>query len=86
MMQDFQNCLYINEKDVTNATIYDYRFIAKKYSDNGMTIYNIIPPGIRGHQWVLLASATGSVSEEAEFPEDLAPKGIVRAPCGICSD
>jgi len=83
VMQEFQNCLYVNLDDPTQATIYDYQFVARKYAERGMTITRIIPPWIRGHQWTLLASRTTEGSVAAEFPEDVAPIGIARPPVGI---
>lgn len=80
MMQEAQNCLYINLSDPTNATIYDYRFVEKMFSKSGLVIYKIIPPDIRGHQWVLLARKEGGGCLGVNFPEDAAPIGIVRPP------
>lgn len=83
MMQETQNCLYINLDDPTNATIFDYRYIEKKYRDYGMVIFLIIPPAVRGHQWILLATPKGNISTKAEFPDDVAPVGIVRPPVSM---
>lgn len=83
MMQEFQNGLYINLNDPTNATIFDYRFIERKYDDLGMVIFKIVPPSVRGHQWILLAKSKVNAMPKAEFPDDVAPIGIVRAPISI---
>lgn len=83
MMQEFQNGLYINLNDPTNATIFDYRFIEKKYDDLGLVIFRIIPPSVRGHQWILLAMPKENAMPKAEFPDDVAPIGIVRAPISM---
>lgn len=84
MMQESQNCLYINLNDPTNATIYDYRFVEKQYDEHGMVIFRIIPPAVRGHQWILLAAPKGNVARtRCEFPDDVAPMGIVRPPVSM---
>lgn len=83
MMQEFQNCLYINVDDPTNATIYDYKHVREMFRRNGLTIYSIVPPPVRGFQWFLLASPSSEATKEAEFPDDVAPLGICRPPVNI---
>jgi SAM-dependent methyltransferase len=83
MMQEFQNCLYINPDDLTNATIYDYKYIQNKYAEHGLVIYKIIPPTVRGFQWIILAAKEKVGLHRAEFPDDVAPLGIVRPPVSI---
>jgi hypothetical protein len=80
MMQEFQNCLYINIGDPSNATIFDYHFIERTYEKHGLSIFKIIPPAVRGFQWILYASQENDVLQKAIFPEDTAPTGIVRPP------
>jgi SAM-dependent methyltransferase len=80
VMQEFQNCLYVNLDDPTQATVYDHQFVARKYAEFGMTIVKILPPAIRGYQWTLLACRKSAGAVEAPFPEDVAPIGIARAP------
>lgn len=78
MMQEFQNCLYINSNDPTNATIYDQEFIRTLFSRHGLTIKSATPPAVRGHQWVILAErGTGA---HADFPPDAADFGLARPP------
>jgi SAM-dependent methyltransferase len=83
MMQEFQNCLYINPDDLTNATIYDYTFIQQKFTEYGLVIYKIIPPTVRGFQWFLFAAKKETGILKAEFPDDVAPLGIMRLPVSI---
>lgn len=83
MMQEFQNCLYINPDDLTNATIYDYKYIQNKYAEQGLVIYKIIPPTVRGFQWFLIAAKERLGLQKAEFPDDVAPLGIMRPPVSI---
>ena len=83
MMQESQNCLYINVEDPTNATIYDYNYVRSMYRKHGMTIFAIIPPTIRGFQWFLFAKPMSVGVVEAVFPDDIAPLGICRPPVDI---
>jgi len=83
MLQEFQNCLYINVDDPTNATIYDYNCIREAYLEHGMTIFAIIPPSVRGFQWFLFAKPSAPDVKEAEFPSDVAPLGLCRPPVHI---
>lgn len=78
MMQEFQNCLYINSNDPTNATIYDRSFVEALYNRHGLTLYRIHKPYVRGHQWLLYA-IKGKESP-ALFPEDDGPIGLARPP------
>jgi len=55
MMQPFQNCLYINPDDPTNATIYDAQFIRSLFARHGLRIARAVTPAVSGHQWVIFA-------------------------------
>lgn len=83
MMQEFQNGIYINLNDPTNATIFDYKYIESLYEKYGLTIYKIIPPAVRGFQWTLFASPSTEGIAKAHFPDDVAPTGIRRPPVSI---
>ena len=78
MMQDFQNCLYINSDDCTNATIYDLNFVQNLYRQFGLRIIDVRRPGIRGHQWIIYSSKSDGPS--VEFPADDADFGMARPP------
>lgn len=86
MMQEFQNCLYINVEDPTNATIYDYNYVRALFRESGMTIYSIAPPPVRGFQWFLFAKPSETGVAELEFPDDVAPPGICRPPINIVAE
>ncbi|HWJ71386.1 MAG TPA: class I SAM-dependent methyltransferase [Sphingobium sp.] len=78
MMQEFQNCLYINEEDCTNATIYDLRFVQSLFEKYGQRIVDVRRPGIRGHQWVIISA--NEAGESVAFPYDDADFGLARPP------
>jgi SAM-dependent methyltransferase len=83
MMQESQNCLYINVDDTSNATIYDYNHVRSMFKKHGLTIFSIIPPSVRGFQWVLFAKPAAKEVPEADFPDDVAPLGLCRPPENI---
>lgn len=80
MMQEFQNALFINDIDPTNAVIFDFNWLRKTVNDAGLKIIYIAPPQLRGYQWVLHLGSKNNPRTEAEFPEDVASFGIARPP------
>jgi len=72
MMQEFQNALYVNEGDPTNAVIYDRTWILDELSKRGLAVWRVEPPVIHGFHWGLWIGRGG---EHVAFPPDLAPKG-----------
>jgi len=82
MMQAFQNSLYINTDDPTNAVIYDIEFVKLLYREAGLDIYRVDRPGIRGHQWVIYASRRADVGDYV-FPEDDSAIGLARPPVRV---
>ncbi|MCX7358934.1 MAG: class I SAM-dependent methyltransferase [Alphaproteobacteria bacterium] len=83
MMQDFQNCIYINPNDNTNACIYDVQFVRNLFARHRLQITVAKPPAIRGHQWLLYAKRRmGATPDSAHvaFETDAAPTGLARPP------
>lgn len=80
MMQEFQNALFINPIDLTNAVVFDREFLIRTAREAGLVITRIQPPGVRGYQWLLRMSPAGPGVVEAAFSADEAPLGIVRPP------
>lgn len=83
MMQTFQNALYINTNDPTNAVIYDVDMVRGLFAEHGLSIYEARRPSVRGHQWAVYAKR--SAEPHVAFEADLAPTGVVRAPVSIHS-
>lgn len=80
MMQDFQNAIYINDTDPTNAVIFDRQWLLTELDARGLRIRAARPPILRGYQWELeIVHGRGSV----ELPPDQAPFGHLPPP--ICS-
>jgi SAM-dependent methyltransferase len=80
MMQSFQNALFINEVDPTNAVIFDRDWVHSTAAEAGLTIYRIVPPQVRGFQWQLYMTPTRAGIAAAEWPEDSAPVGRLPPP------
>ena len=75
MMQDFQNALYINDIDLTNAVIFDREWLQGMLQSVGLGTVHASPPGIRGFQWLLHIVPRGSNRTIIPLPEDRAPFG-----------
>jgi SAM-dependent methyltransferase len=80
MMQEFQNALYINHNDPTNAVIFDRAWLRRILAEAGLKVVGATPPRIRGFQWVLLITRGSHPRPEIELPEDLAEPGLARPP------
>jgi SAM-dependent methyltransferase len=79
MMHDFQNALYINDVDPTNAVIFDRDWLSRALDDRGLRIRSAITPDIRGFQWILeIVLGKGSIP----LPADDAPFGRKPPPIG----
>lgn len=86
MMQAFQNTLYINHTDPTNAVIVDRNWLLSQLDACGLMVQESRPPEIRGFQWVLdlRPAAHGEKaslpdSDEAFFGSKPPPVGSVDA-------
>lgn len=80
MMQEDQHALYINTIDPTNAVIVDYEWLDRMTSAQSLVITSIVPPAVRGFQWLLRMQQISNGVTKAPWPADTAPVGIVRAP------
>ena len=80
MMQEFQNALYINDIDPSNAVIYDRRWLVTTIAGLGLKLVAATPPALRGYQWVLLMARRSHPRPEVDLPEDQAAPGIARPP------
>jgi SAM-dependent methyltransferase len=82
MMQDFQNALYINPVDPTNAVIFDRAWLLETIHNTGFRVVSAHPPEVRGFQWTLILS-NDPAAAEVELGDDHAPFGIIRAPVHV---
>ena len=70
MLQDFQNALYINWVDATNATIFDREWLKGVAAKAGLRMTTIQPPAIRGFHWLIEFGHDWAGKSEAEWPAD----------------
>lgn len=75
MMQDFQNSLFINDSDPTNAVIFDRDWVREAADVSGLAITEVDPPAIRGFAWRVTMAHKGPGVESIELPQDEAPYG-----------
>jgi hypothetical protein len=80
MMQEFQNALFINDVDPTNAVIFDKSWLRRTAELAGLTLSRIDPPAVRGFHWKICLRKAGPGAVPAEFPPDAAAQGIARPP------
>jgi SAM-dependent methyltransferase len=80
MLQEYTNALYISEIDPTAAVIYDREWVRQTARDVGLTIVHVVPPAIRGFQWILVMAPIESGKEEAKIPYDEAAFGSLPPP------
>jgi SAM-dependent methyltransferase len=79
-MQEFQNALFINESDPTNAVVFDKLWLRRTAAAAGLRLTEIRPPVIRGFHWDVGMRRAEAGGAEAEFPPDDAPRGECRPP------
>jgi SAM-dependent methyltransferase len=75
MMQPFQNALFINEADPSNAVIFDRAWLRSAAGDAGLVITWARPPEIRGFHWYIVMRPAAAGESEIEVPADSAPTG-----------
>lgn len=80
MMQDFQNALYINDSDPSNAVVYDREWLLQSLHARGLRIRAAEAPEIRGFQW---PTEIEHGERSIALPRDDAPLGRKPPPAGI---
>ncbi|MGA8370646.1 MAG: class I SAM-dependent methyltransferase [Acidimicrobiales bacterium] len=79
MMQPFQNALYINTIDPTNAVIFDGGWLKEACQLAGLRLVSFAKPELRGYHWVLRFARTEHPSSFT-LPDDDAPIGSLPPP------
>jgi SAM-dependent methyltransferase len=74
-MQDEQNALYINDRDPTNAVVYDRTWFDRALASRGLVVSHAEPPAVRGYHWRLHITPQRDGVEPVELPPDDAPIG-----------
>jgi SAM-dependent methyltransferase len=86
MMQDFQNALYINTDDPSNAVVFDREWLETTLRQLGLGIVRAQPPVVRGFQWGLHIRPLSAGEPTIVLPEDRAPFGHVPPPVIVARD
>ena len=74
MLQAFQNALFINDADPSNAVLFDRQWVVGTMREVGLTAHRIQAPRTRGFQWQIWATPTRPGVQAADFPPDVAPR------------
>jgi SAM-dependent methyltransferase len=74
-MQDNQNALYINDRDPTNAVVFDREWLYGALADRGLAIVGATPPWVRGFHWTLRIGHLRPGVTAIELPPDTAAPG-----------
>jgi SAM-dependent methyltransferase len=79
MMQSFQNALYINVIDPTNAVIFDREWLKAACQNVGLEAKEVVPPTIRGYHWMIQLRKVVD-PKTFDLPVDTAPLGSMPPP------
>jgi SAM-dependent methyltransferase len=80
MMQPFQNALFVNDVNPTNAVIFDREWLVETARKVGLVIVRVDQPAMRGFQWDIYLKPRASNAVEVAIPPDRAPYGAWIAP------
>jgi len=72
-LEKWQNCLFVNAEDPTNAVIYDLGWFLDAIRSAGLAVRHTVFPSIAGHQWqVFLEKRREGSVDKLPSPEDAA--------------
>lgn len=74
-MQDTQNALYINDRDPTNAVVFDRVWLYEALAERGLAVVEAKAPAVRGYHWHLRIARVRDGVEAVDLPPDTAPPG-----------
>lgn len=74
-MQETQNALYINDRDPTNAVVFDRGWLQSGLADRGLAVVRADMPPVRGFHWQLRIVRDHPGVEAVTIPVDTAPAG-----------
>jgi SAM-dependent methyltransferase len=75
MMQSFQNALFVNDVDPTNAVIFDGDWLLRTTAALGLVLTHAVAPKLRGFQWLLHFEPARPGLQAVSLPADDAPRG-----------
>jgi SAM-dependent methyltransferase len=80
-MMPFQNALFVNATDPTNAVVFDRAWLMAQLDRVGLVLTSATSPPFRGLQWVLTFERQTGGRQSIALPEDPAAQGVM-APWG----
>ena len=85
MLRPESNTLYVSYEDPSAAVLFDREWVLATARHFGLRLCGIVPPQIRGHQWILMMTKREDI-QEPEFPPDAAAYGRAAPPLGSQRD
>jgi len=79
-MQDSQNAVYINDRDPTNAVVFDRGWLMAGLAERGLALVRADVPAIRGFHWQLRIAPAGHEAGPVELPIDTSAPGRLPPP------
>lgn len=70
-LENWQNTLFVNTEDPTNAVVYDLDWFRGAVREAGLAVRQTVFPGVPGHQWqIFLQKSTGESIDQFPTPEE----------------
>ena len=70
MLQDHHNALYISDLDPSAAVLFDREWVRSQAREARLNIVSVIPPAVRGYQWVVMMCPVSAGRPEVPYPDD----------------
>jgi SAM-dependent methyltransferase len=80
MMSAHANALYVSYEHPYAAVLHDRGWVCRVAADAGLTVTGVVPPTMRGYQWMLMFQHSRPGLDPVEIPPDEAPLGQVTIP------
>ncbi len=80
VLQPHMNALFVSDADPAHAVLYDRNWLVGITGRLGMRLTHVVPPSIRGFQWLLTFQPASRGNPEIALPADEAPFGSWEPP------
>jgi SAM-dependent methyltransferase len=80
VLQPYMNALFVSDVDPAYAVIYDRQWLLDTTGKLGLRLTRVVPPAIRGFQWLLTFHPEGRGTPEVDLPLDDAQFGTWEPP------
>ena len=79
-LHETHNALYASHADPGAAVVFDREWLERQLDALGLAIIDVVPPHIRGYNWILTSTPRSAGVKPLEIPPDTAPIGTVTLP------